>query len=60
MITRERAVEILFEHGHKPDDHQYFPDENYSEPSFDEDVGVKDEYKLMEVLGWLGYCCRFC
>jgi hypothetical protein len=52
MITRKRAIEILADHGFTVDDEQPY--------SFDEEVGPKPEYKLMEILGWLGYCCPSC
>ena len=50
MITRKRALEILDLHGIMPADRDIFSRE----------VGVKPEYQLIEVLGWLGYCCPFC
>lgn len=60
MITRQRALEILVDHGRDFDTEYHNDDGELIDPSFDSEVGVKPEYKLMEVLGWLGYCCRFC
>lgn len=63
MITRTEAVQILANHGRSPTDPTaWFPEENQYDPTstFDEEVGVKDTYELMEVLGWLGYCCPHC
>jgi len=63
MITRARAVQILQEHGTGPNiPTAWFPEENNYDPTstFDEIVGVKEEYQFMEVLGFLGYCCPHC
>lgn len=63
MITRERAEAILATHGTTPNKPQvWWPEENQWDPtsSFDDEVGIKGEYELMEVLGFLGYCCPWC
>lgn len=63
MITRQRAVQILEEHGFTPNSPTaWIPsEERYAEDStFDQQVSFKTEYSLMEVLGWLGYCCPTC
>ena len=63
MITRARALVILAAHGRQPNEPSaWFPEENQDDPTstFDWEVGIKEEYKLMEVLGWLGYCCPHC
>lgn len=67
MITRDKAIEILERHGVAPEEAGEFTiDANgaFTIPSayssFDDQVGKKDEYEMMEVLGWLGYCCLAC
>lgn len=60
MITRQRAIEIIQEHGFAlPNDQSNFIVHD-TLAAFDAEVGNKPKYKLMEVLGWLGYCCPFC
>ena len=61
MIAKSRAIEILAAHATGPNE----PSETLAgrpmpDSTFFAQVGDKPEYKLMEVLGWLGYCCRFC
>ena len=47
FISRNRAIEILADHG-------------FEHSTFDHEIDIKDQYQLMEVLWWLGYCCRYC
>ncbi len=61
MITRESALDILDRHGVDPNENKTFDDDGAVEDtSFYDEVGLKDEYRLMDVLGWLGYCCPWC
>jgi hypothetical protein len=61
MITRKRALEILIDHDQYPDEPSATLNGEWVDDStFNKEVGVKSEYQLMEVLGWLGYCCKYC
>lgn len=63
MITREEAEQLLAPHGlSSGDPMEWYPEENRWDPTstFDDRVGIKPEYELMEVLGFLGYCCPHC
>ena len=63
MITRERALEILNDHGVASFDEDRSTDGLggwVGGSSFDDEIEPKDSYRLMDVLGWLGYCCPHC
>ena len=45
MITRQRAIRELMDHGCIPEDVD----------QFDHDLGAKDRYAAQDVLAWLGY-----
>lgn len=63
MITRQTAEQILWKHGITPSDpRNWDPKAKTWDPisTFDHEVGIKTEYELMEVMGFLGYCCPHC
>lgn len=46
-IGKSQARQILEDHG-------------FTLEEFQSEEGARNEYKLMDVLGWLGYCCPSC
>ncbi len=61
MITRQRVLEILADHDTGSNDPTSTLDGEWCDDStFDLEVGIHPNYKLMDVLSWLGYCCPFC
>ena len=59
-ITRRQAVKMLADHGFTPTQSAYTMDETQDGASFDAEIGKRAHYALMDVLGWLGYCCPGC
>ena len=54
-ISRNRAVELLGEHGFTPTQSALTMDETQDGYSFDAEVGYAESYEVGAVLVWLGY-----
>tara|TARA_R110000751_G_scaffold43244_4_gene99941 strand:+ start:588 stop:767 length:180 start_codon:yes stop_codon:yes gene_type:complete len=59
-MTHERAIHVLATHGFTPTTSSVWADERQDGTSFYAEVGKRAHYALMDVLGWLGYCCPTC
>ena len=67
MISRKQALEIVDAHGWKPDDctvshtagdHLNIPQTEcycYQPASFNSDLGIHDQYAIIDIKHWLGY-----
>ena len=51
---------MLATHGFTPTTSSVWADERQDGTSFYAEVGKRAHYALMDVLGWLGYCCPTC
>ena len=57
MISRREALELIADHGWKPNDCTvaYHQGCNYHCATFDHALGIHDQYAVIDVKNWLGY-----